>query len=143
MSQEEKQKPCKPASFKQKLQSVLAKRERISTLTSSGAEVCDPRPLTLPTGIRVPPTQEQRFKQMMAQHQMQVIADAEYRDETDFEYVDEDDLLTPYERSAFLFEMNDTEGDLFNAPTSPPAGVIEATPAPTNGKAEATQTAEA
>ncbi len=92
-------------SIRKKLHDALSKRKRISQLVD-GAEKCDPKPLIMPTGLKQPVTQEQRFKRMMLQHQEQLRESSIYRDETDFD-IDEDDIdmLTPYEQAAEIYEM--------------------------------------
>lgn len=90
--------------IKNKIQDALNSRKRIAEM-KKGAEVCDPRPLKIPTGLRAPPTQEQRFTSMMRAHQQQMAQNQAYVDETDFEDEDEHDMLTPYERSALIYEM--------------------------------------
>lgn len=106
----------------------------IAKLTQSGAEVCDPKPRTLPTGIKRPPTQEERFRRILQAHQTQMQEDQEYRDETDFD-IDEPDMLSPYERSAHVFDLapeilaeqsaegahGDAESDTAKQP-APPSG---------------------
>ena len=78
--------------------------KRLTTLNKEGAEICDPTPLSLPTGIRRPPTQEERLRRIMNQHRQQMIEDQSYTDETDFD-IDENDMLSPHERAAIVYDM--------------------------------------
>lgn len=75
-------------------------------LDKSGAEVCDPKPKFLPTGIKRPPTQEQRLMRILQAHNQQMQENQEYADETDFD-IDEDDMLSPYERQAHIYDMTE------------------------------------
>ena len=75
----------------------------LAKLTKDGAEVCDPKPKVLSTGIKRPPTQEERLMRILRTHREQMAHDQEYSDETDFD-IDEEDMLTPYEKQAHVFD---------------------------------------
>jgi hypothetical protein len=70
----------------------------------NGSEILDPKPRTLPVGIRRKPTQEQRFMAILNQHRQQMATDQEYIDETDFN-IDEPDILSAHEHNAIVYDM--------------------------------------
>lgn len=94
-------------------------RQRLGAMIS-GAEVCDPRPLKIQTGLKKPVTQEQRLRVLMAQHSAQLQEDQEYRDETDFSDEDDNDMLSPYERSALIYDMEPMGEDEYSPATPAP-----------------------
>lgn len=74
-------------------------------LTKGGAEICNPKPKKLQTGMKRRPTQEQRWMAMMDAHQARMKEDEQYADETDFEDEEDFDMLTSYEERAHVFDM--------------------------------------
>lgn len=78
----------------------------VAPLTKGGAEVPDPKPRFLKTGIKRPPTQEQRLMAILKAHREQMATDKDYADETDFEDDEGDpDMMTLYEHHAHVYDM--------------------------------------
>lgn len=87
-------------SVKETVKKALAK----IGLNSDGSEILDPKPLNIPVGMKRRPTQEERFRAIMAAHEAQKAEDQEYSDETDFD-IDEPDILTPHEHAGIVYDL--------------------------------------
>ncbi|MBX2833766.1 MAG: hypothetical protein KTR28_02220 [Micavibrio sp.] len=86
-----------------KMKEVFKNRPRKAKM-KNGAEICDPKPLVLPTGLRPRISEEEKFRRMLAQALGQNQQEqSDIYEETDFD-IDEPDMLTAYERQAIVFD---------------------------------------
>lgn len=111
----------------------IFKGRPFAAVLKNGAEHGDEKPLLYPVGLKRPPSQEERFRQMIAEHQRRVSESQEYADETDFD-IDEPDMRTPSEISGLIYDMPMTTfvGGAQEAPKepdgAPPTGTEGAKP---------------
>lgn len=114
-------------SVKEKVAAIIRK----ATINARGAEICDPKPRVLRTGIRRPPTQEQRLVALLKRHKEEMTFNPPYSDETDFD-IDEPDMLSPHEQAGLVYEMEpvvpdqpQAEGDVSGREEPNPAPLAE------------------
>ena len=90
--------------------------------SKDGAEICDPKPRSISTGIKRKPKHEDLYKRLLNAHRQEMLESQEYVDETDFD-IDEPDMLTPYEKSAHVFDIEPQmlADDSQQEPATPPA----------------------
>lgn len=93
-------------SLTEKIKKMVKKsqeRKRQGTHDEHGRLICDPDPLKFPVGMKKPPSQEERLRKILRDHQDQMTFNSNYVDETNFD-IDEPDMLSPYERNNIVFE---------------------------------------
>nr|QJB19172.1 MAG: hypothetical protein [Microvirus sp.] len=112
-----------------KMLDLSLSRPRVGTHDEEGRLICDPNPLKFPVGFKKPPSREEQLHQILRNHKDMMTFNARYEDETDFD-IDHDDMLTPFERHAHVYNMEP------ETPVEPPrsapqnAGEEEAQPSP-------------